>query len=290
MTTFSNLIIYIIIPCSKLSMTSTSHPVSVQPLSHLIGHLRVISQKYLIIPVNSNHLASGLSELVFGVPETLGFISDILRSEGKVELLHYDSMFCQYPSLGRTQSTSWVHLLSTRYSTMDSILQSGTSNTEALGQSSDWHFCVDSVAIHGCKELLIIAESRLRCLRLGAGHNSWEIGQEEAKPIRNQRDWLRVRIQKWVAGCWVAVSQSRPLRSTFGAPFMLHNNADQTRYVFHVIVRGFSVNSMKLQSCNILWLKHEHQNIQKVAGCPVKHVIPKSQRSFKLSIFGKRNP
>ena len=244
MTTFSKLIMYIIIPCSKLSMTSTSCPVSIQPLSHLIGHLRVISQKYFIIPVNSNHLILGLSELVFGVSEMLGFISDILRSEGKVELLHCDSMFCQYPSLSRTQSTSWVHLLSTRYSTMDLILQSSMSNTKVLGQSSDWHFCIDSVAIHGCKELLIIAESHLRGLRLGVGHNSWEIGQEEAKLIRYQQDRLHVGIRKWVAGCWVAVSQSRQLRSTFGAPSMLHNSADQTRYVFHVIMRGFAVNSM----------------------------------------------
>ena len=105
MTTFSNLIMYIVIPCSKLSMTSTSCPVLIQPLSHLVGHLRVISQKYLIIPVNSNHLASGLSKLVFGVPETQGFISDILRSERNVELLHCNSMFCQYLSLSRTQLT-----------------------------------------------------------------------------------------------------------------------------------------------------------------------------------------
>ena len=167
MTTFLNLIMYIIILCSKLSMTSTSCLVLIQPLSHLIGHLRVISQKYLIIPVNSSHLTLGLSKFVFGVPETLGFISDILRSEEKVELLHCDSMFCQYLSLSRTQLMLWVHLLSMRYSAMDLILQSGMSNTKGLGQSSDWHFCVDSVAIHGCKELLIIAESHLRGLRLG---------------------------------------------------------------------------------------------------------------------------
>ena len=272
MTTFLNLIMYIIILCSKLSMTSTSCLVLIQPLSHLIGHLRVISQKYLIIPVNSSHLTLGLSKFVFGVPETLGFISDILRSEEKVELLHCDSMFCQYLSLSRTQLMLWVHLLSMRYSAMDLILQSGMSNTKALGQSSDWHFCVDSVAIHGCKELLIIAESHLRGLRLGAGHNSWEIDQEEAKLIRYQQDWLHIGIQKWVASCWVATSQSRPLRSTFGAPSMLHNSADQTWYVFHVIIRGFAVYSMQLQSCNILWLKHECQNIQKVARCLVKHV------------------
>ena len=79
LTILLNLNTYISIPCCKLSVTGTSYLIPIQPFSHLICHIWVIFQEYLVIPVNPNCLTLSFGQLVFWVPKML---SSILMSWG----------------------------------------------------------------------------------------------------------------------------------------------------------------------------------------------------------------
>ena len=148
-------------PRSELAMTSTCHPIAIQPLPELISHLRVVFKKDFMIPILSEARVVGFCSKIFRMQDTLHFSFDISWCEREIEVLHVRCVGSNLLRLSQADEAAIAHGNSTGLSTFEPTLQGGRCNSMTLCDAQNRLIGVISVLLDGQGKCLIPGEGWL---------------------------------------------------------------------------------------------------------------------------------